>query len=63
MEYKQIDINDVSFLKTIIGSKFVFTDEENLLIYSKDETEDLLYPPEIVAKPKTTNEVAKIMIY
>ena len=63
MEYKQIDINDVSFLKTIIGSKFVFTDEENLLIYSKDETEDLLYPPEIVVKPKTTNEVARIMIY
>ena len=63
MEYKQIDINDVFFLKTIIGSKFVFTDEENLLIYSKDETEDLLYPPEIVVKPKTTNEVARIMIY
>ncbi len=63
MEYKQIDINDVFFLKTIIGSKFVFTDEENLLIYSKDATEDLLYPPEIVAKPKTTNEVARIMIY
>ena len=57
VEYKKINIDDISFLKKVIGIDFVFTDEEKLVEYSHDETEDLSFPPEVVIKPKTTTEV------
>ena len=63
MEYKKINIDDLAVLKEIIGTDFVFSDEDKLLEYSSDETEDLSYPPEVVLKPKTTEEISKIITY
>ncbi len=63
MEYKKINIDDVSFFKKVIGESFVFTNEEQLVEYGHDETEDLSYPPEVVLKPITTNEIADILKY
>ncbi len=63
MEYKQINIDDISFFKKIIGETDVFTDEEKLQEYSHDETEDLSYPPEVVLKPSKTAEIAEILQY
>ena len=63
MEYKQLNIDDISFLKKVIGVNFVFTDEEKLAEYSHDETEDLSYPPEVVLKPKTSDEIADVLKY
>ena len=63
MEYKKINIDDLAVLKEIVGTDFVFSDEEKLLEYSNDETEDLSYPPEVVLKPKTTGEISKIITY
>jgi len=63
MEYKQLNIDDISFLKKVIGVNFVFTDEEKLAEYSHDETEDLFYPPEVVLKPKTSDEIADVLKY
>ena len=63
MEYKKINIDDLAVLKEIVGTDFVFSDEEKLLEYSSDETEDLSYPPEVVLKPKTTEEISKIITY
>jgi glycolate oxidase len=39
----------------------VLTDEETLEIFSKDETEDLRFPPEVVIKPSNVNEISKIV--
>ncbi len=47
--------------KQIVGEAFVLADEENLHTYGHDETERLLYLPEVVLKPKTTDEIAQIM--
>lgn len=44
-----------------IGANYVFTDEVTRKSYGHDETEDLSFPPAIVVKPTTTEEVAKIM--
>ena len=44
-----------------IGANYVFTDEVTRKNYGHDETEDLSFPPAIVVKPATTEEVAKIM--
>ncbi|MBO9150699.1 FAD-binding oxidoreductase [Chitinophaga sp. GCM10012297] len=51
----------IAALKAIVGDAFVFTDEENIEIYAHDETEDLRFPPEVVVKPATTDEVSRIM--
>ena len=48
-------------LKNIVGELFVFYDEENLEHYGHDETERLQYNPEVVVKPRTTEEIAAIM--
>ena len=63
MNYKQLNIDDISFFKEIIGADFVFTDSEKLLKYSHDETEDLSFPPEVVLKPVNSEEIAKILKY
>jgi len=63
VEYKKINIDDLAVLKQIVGTDFVFSDEDKLLEYSSDETEDLSYPPEVVLKPKTTEEISKIITY
>ena len=47
--------------QSIVGKNFVFTDELTLNNYAQDQTEDLLFPPDIVIKPKTTEEIAEIM--
>ncbi|MEW6365678.1 MAG: FAD-linked oxidase C-terminal domain-containing protein [Acidobacteriota bacterium] len=39
----------------------VLTDEESLAQYGHDETEDLRFPPSVVVKPRTTEEVSAIM--
>jgi len=47
--------------KKIVGDKFVFVDEESLNNYGHDETENLLYLPEVVIKPRTTEEISAIL--
>ncbi|HEY6977371.1 MAG TPA: FAD-linked oxidase C-terminal domain-containing protein [Chitinophagaceae bacterium] len=47
--------------KKIVGEQFVFADEETLLHYGHDETEKLLYPPEVVIKPGNAGEISEVM--
>lgn len=49
--------------KNIVGDRYVFTDEESLNNYAHDETENLHFLPDIVIKPKTTDEVSRIMAF
>lgn len=48
-------------LVEVVGALYVFTDDETLNEYGKDHTEDLVFPPSIVVKPATTQEVSAIM--
>lgn len=56
-----ITAEHITQLKTIIGEQYVFADEENLNNYGHDETEHLLYLPEVVVKPRTAEEISAIM--
>jgi glycolate oxidase len=47
--------------KQIIGNDYVLIDEESLNNYGHDETEHLLYPPQVVVRPRTTSAVSAIM--
>lgn len=51
----------IQAFKSILGDAFVFADEENLNHYGHDETEHLLYLPEVVVKPRTAEEISAIL--
>jgi glycolate oxidase len=51
----------ITQFKTILGEAYVFADEESLEHYGHDETERLQYNPEVVLKPRTTEEISAIM--
>ncbi|CCG53245.1 (S)-2-hydroxy-acid oxidase [Flavobacterium indicum GPTSA100-9 = DSM 17447] len=48
-------------LQEIVGTSYVFTDEENLKKYGHDETEDFIFPPNVVVKPSSVEEIASIL--
>ncbi|MDF2187515.1 FAD-linked oxidase C-terminal domain-containing protein [Paraflavitalea sp. CAU 1676] len=47
--------------RQITGAEYVLLDEESLNNYGHDETEHLLFPPEVVLRPRTTDEISAIM--
>lgn len=51
----------IANFKTIVGDAYVLADEETREHYGHDETEHLLYLPEVVIKPRTTTEISAIM--
>lgn len=59
--YNKITPEIFEEIKVIVGDKFVFTDEEVLIDYSHDETEDLKFLPEVVVKPGNPEEVSALL--
>src|SRR5690554_5449323 len=48
-------------LQKIVTRPFVFTDQDTLLDYSHDQTEDLSFPPQVVVKPQSAQETSEIL--
>lgn len=48
-------------LQRIVTRQFVFTDQDTLLAYSHDQTEDLSFPPQVVVKPQSAQEISDIL--
>ena len=63
MNYKRIAEADLEHFKKIAGNDFVFTDAANLEKYSRDETDGCAFPPEVIIKPKTVEEISAIVKY
>jgi glycolate oxidase len=61
MGFKKITPVITESLKEIVGKEYVFTDAESLRHYGHDETEDLNFPPQLVIKPRTAEEIAGIL--
>jgi len=57
----QLSSTQISTLRDIVGLANVLTDEAFLLKYGHDETEDYVFPPAVVVKPRTVEEVSQIM--
>jgi len=49
-------------LRSIAGADAVTSDHNDLVTYGQDETEDLLFEPEVVVKPGTTQQVSAILV-
>jgi glycolate oxidase len=62
MKYNKIDQEVLTHLKQIVGDQYVFVDKDILSVYGHDETEDLLYIPEVVVKPVSAKEISEIML-
>ncbi|MGV3460124.1 MAG: FAD-binding oxidoreductase [Flavobacterium sp.] len=54
-------LNLAAQLESIVAQPFVFTDDETRRHYGHDETEDYNFPPAVVVKPGTNEEVSAIM--
>jgi glycolate oxidase len=53
----------IDTLTGICGKENVFADAESLSFYGHDETEKLNYPPDVVVKPSSAEEISKILKY
>lgn len=53
--------NFLNELTAIVGLNYIFTDEATRKEYGHDETEDYNFPPLVVLKPGTTQEVSDIL--
>ena len=61
MTYTKITSEHIIFFNQILESEFISTNQEQLEKYGKDETEDLIFKPEVVLKPKTVEQISLIM--
>ena len=61
--YSRIDEDILRRLRGIVGDQHVITDEEKMEAYSHDEIaeEQYAHMPEVVVKPRTTQEIAEIV--
>lgn len=60
--YHKLTEEDIAFFKSISGER-VYLSKDVLLEYGHDYTEDLNFPPHIVIKPESTEEVQAVMKY
>jgi len=58
--YNKVTPEILEELAAVVGSEYVLYDNETLHLHSEDETEDLNFPPEVVVKPATAEEISAI---
>ncbi len=61
MKYQQITPGLLAAIKQIVGDMHVLTSDIDKEKYSHDETEDLHFYPQVVAKPKNAEEVSALL--
>lgn len=63
MNYSKVSPAHISYFQNIIGAENVFTDEASLKKFSRDETDGVSFPPEVVLKPIKAEEISQILKY
>lgn len=59
--YQKLTEEIIQSIENIVGKNFCFYDSESLHKYGHDETEDLVFLPEMVVKPGNSQEIANIL--
>jgi glycolate oxidase len=59
--FNKISADILEQIRHITGDKFVYTSHDDLEKYSHDETEDLHFYPEVVARPQTVEQISALM--
>ena len=61
VEPANLTAEHVESFRKILGKEYVLLDEESLKQYGHDETEHLLFLPEVVLRPRTAEEISALM--
>lgn len=61
MEFNAITQEMISQLEAVVGESFLFSDQQTRNDYGHDETEDYVFPPSVVLKPGTPEEIATVL--
>jgi glycolate oxidase len=61
MRYGRVTDGVLSELRSIVGEAQVLVDEDALTRYGADETEDLVFTPEVVIRPENASQVSAIL--
>lgn len=59
--FSPVDTGFIDKLKAAVGQEFVLVEGEQLQAAGRDETEDFFYQPEVLVKPGTAEETAKVL--
>jgi len=63
MEYTKVTDTDISFFNNLLGAEYVMVNTEAIEKYSRDETDGVAFPPDVVLKPADTAQISAIMKY
>lgn len=61
MQYNKVTETQIKEFQSIVGEPFVIIGKEDTEAYARDYTEDLVYHPDVVVKPKTAEEISAIV--
>ena len=61
MEHCTVSESMIAELQQIVGQSYLFLDETTRNHYGHDETEDYVFPPSVLLKPGTTEEISEIL--
>lgn len=61
MTYNKLTPLLINKLKEIVGETYVLSDTESVENYGHDETEGLVFLPEVVVKPRTAKEISELL--
>ena len=60
-EFAKVTSEIISLLREAAGDKNILVDDDAREVYGSDETEDFVFPPDVVVLPTTTEAVANVM--
>jgi len=60
-QFNRLLDDDLAVFREVCGAAFVITDETDRRIYGADETEDLCFPPDVVLRPESADQIQSIM--
>lgn len=61
IRFNQVNDALLDNFRSLVGDDYVITDQETRDNYGRDETEDLSFPPEVVLKPTSPEQVSEIL--
>ncbi|MBL4677084.1 MAG: FAD-binding protein [Mucilaginibacter sp.] len=61
MDFNKITENILAKIKAIVSDGAVVTNRDDIANYSHDETEDLVYYPEVVVKPQSVEHISALL--
>ena len=61
MAFNKVDTTVLNALRACLDTGELLSSADDTAHYGHDETEDLVHPPEVVVRPRSTEEVARVV--